>query len=240
MGKTSDAMQTMVDEIRSSAETRGAALRELSEEAKQLMKDADNALKDIHRANQAQAKFLRDRLSSERKTGAKDTRELMQDVKKFIEGTRVRVSEMRSGTHNHIGQLHLERRDMGRAFRKKLLSERKKIFSERRAIAKAAQEFVANVTSDLREAHRIWTEQGKEKAMPETVAREVEEIKREREGQKQKILEVITRHPEGIKLFDIGNELGVDWRTLIGPTKSLVDEDKVEKIDTMYYPKKEE
>jgi gas vesicle protein len=236
MGKISDAMQNVVDEVRSSAETRGAALREISEETQYLMKDTHNVLKEIHRTNQARAKSLRDRLSSERKAGVKDTRELMQDVKKFIEGTRVRVSEMRSGTHNHIDQLHLERRDVAKALREKLLSERKKIFSEREAIAKAAQEFMANVTSDLREAHRIWTEEGKEKAMPETVAREVEEIERERGGQKQKILEVVARHPDGIKLIDMGNELGVDWRTLIGPIKSLMDKDKVEKIDTMYYP----
>jgi len=51
------------------------------------------------------------------------------------------------------------------------------------------------------------------------------------------ILEAVARHPEGIRLVDIGNELGVDWRTLIGAVKPLVDEGRVEKIDSLYYPK---
>jgi len=53
------------------------------------------------------------------------------------------------------------------------------------------------------------------------------------------ILEVVKRHPEGIKLVDIGNELGVNWRTLVEIIKHLVDEGKVEKVGNMYYPIKE-
>jgi hypothetical protein len=49
---------------------------------------------------------------------------------------------------------------------------------------------------------------------------------------------VIEKHPEGIKLVDIGGELGVDWRGLIADTKSLVEKNKVEKTDNFYYPKK--
>jgi len=242
-------MQNVVDEIRSSAETRGTALRELSEEAKQLMKDADNGMKDIHNANQAQAKDLRDRLSSERKAGVEETREFMEDVEKFIEGIRVRVSEMRSGSQNLLERFHLEHGDMAKALREKLSSDREagveatrqfmdQVHKTNNESREAVRAMLDQVASDLGQAAQIWTEGLKGRIVPEAAAKKVvKKIEKKLGVEKDKILEVVTRHPEGIKLIDIGNELGVDWRTLIGPVKSLVDEDKVEKIDTVYYPK---
>jgi len=255
MGKISDAMQNVVDEIGSSAEARGTALRELSEEAKQLMKDTHNAMKDIHRINEAQAKDLRDRLSSERKAGVEETRGFMEDVEKFIEGIRVRTSEMRSGNQNLLERFHLEHGDMAKTLREGLSSARVKLSSDEKVTADASRQFMEEVhntnsecreavremldeiASDLGQADQIWTKGLGKKVVRKAVVKEaVQEIKKKAGTEKEKILEVVARHPDGIKLIDMGNELGVDWRTLIGPIKSLVDKDKVEKIDTMYYP----
>jgi hypothetical protein len=52
----------------------------------------------------------------------------------------------------------------------------------------------------------------------------------------ERVMHVIAGHPEGIRLVEIGNELGVDWRGLIGAVKFLMDDGKVEKIDNIYYP----
>ncbi len=53
----------------------------------------------------------------------------------------------------------------------------------------------------------------------------------------KRVLEVIARRPQGIRLVDIGNELGVDWRSLLGVSRTIVEEDKVERIDNLYYPR---
>ena len=50
------------------------------------------------------------------------------------------------------------------------------------------------------------------------------------------ILKVIQKHPEGVKLVQLGNALGVNWRTLIGAVGFLVDEGKIGKVDNIYYP----
>jgi len=39
-----------------------------------------------------------------------------------------------------------------------------------------------------------------------------------------------------MSIVDIGNELGVDWRSLTGVVRSLMDEREIERIDSMYYP----
>jgi hypothetical protein len=256
MGKISDAMQSVADEIRSSAETRGTALRALLNESKQLMKDIHRTnveeakatrdmLEQFDREHEDVAKALREKLSSEDKARVEASREFMEDVG-------VTISEIRSATQNLLERFGLEHGDMAKALREKLSSERKagaetsrqfmeEVHNTNSECREAVRRMLDEVASDLGQAHQIWTKGLGKKVVPEAVVKKaVQEIKKKAETEKEKILEVIARHPEGIRLVDIGNERGVDWRTLIGPTKSLVDEDKMEKIDNMYYPKKEE
>lgn len=54
-------------------------------------------------------------------------------------------------------------------------------------------------------------------------------------SQSARVINVIRAHPEGIRLLEIGNELGVDWRSLTKVMKSLVDSGQVEKMDDVYY-----
>lgn len=42
--------------------------------------------------------------------------------------------------------------------------------------------------------------------------------------------------PDGITLPDLGQALGVEWRRLIAPVKSLLDRGEIEKVESRYYP----
>ncbi len=42
--------------------------------------------------------------------------------------------------------------------------------------------------------------------------------------------------PDGITLPDLGEALGVEWRRLIAPVKSLLDRGEIEKVESRYYP----
>ena len=50
------------------------------------------------------------------------------------------------------------------------------------------------------------------------------------------VLRVITRHPEGVRALDIGNELGVDWRRVPAVAGRLVEHAMVEQIAHEFYP----
>ncbi len=50
------------------------------------------------------------------------------------------------------------------------------------------------------------------------------------------VVKVIHDHPEGICARDIGNELGTDWRRVLGLTRSLVEAGLVEQVEQAYYP----
>lgn len=55
-------------------------------------------------------------------------------------------------------------------------------------------------------------------------------------GETNRVLRVIQKHPEGIEMVELGNALGVNWRTLISAVGSLLEEGKVGKLDSIYYP----
>ena len=178
-------------------------------------------------------------------------------LRQLKEDNRVTISEIRSDAHNLVERSHQENEELIRSTRDLVQgigrdnaemvkgfqaedTERKGAVSEMvEGFHKATSELREEIASGLRQAQQVLSGGFKREVEAAPAAEEVEEkpkVKVELPGV-QRVLEVITGHAEGIRLIDIGNELGVDWRTLIGPTKSLVDGGQVEKIENMYYPK---
>lgn len=50
-----------------------------------------------------------------------------------------------------------------------------------------------------------------------------------------RVLQIIQDHPEGVRALDVGNELGVDWRRVLGTTRTLTNAGLVEQIDQDFY-----
>ena len=233
MGNMSDGMRSIVDEIRSSKEARSAAGRQLREDIgvrlSEIRSDTHNLMERFHREG------------TERKTA---TGEMLGDFRKADTERKATVDELKGNTKDMMKDFHKANSEL-KGNVKDMLGDFHQANSEFKG---AVSEMVREFASDHRQAHQIWTEGLKGRIKPKAAVEEAEEKPKVKEKPKaevgppdvEKVLEVITGHAEGIRLIDIGNELGVDWRTLIGATKSLVDGGQVEKIENMYYPKKEE
>lgn len=52
----------------------------------------------------------------------------------------------------------------------------------------------------------------------------------------EEVLRAIRAHPEGIRALDLGNELGIDWRWVLGVTAGLIEQGKVEQVEQEFYP----
>jgi len=72
------------------------------------------------------------------------------------------------------------------------------------------------------------------KTIKETLPKKTE-ISEELSDKKQ-VLRLTKGHPEGIKLTEIGAELGKDWRWYIPIVKELMEENKIRKEENLYYP----
>ena len=64
-----------------------------------------------------------------------------------------------------------------------------------------------------------------------------EPLREQIEEAARRVLEVIERHPEGVRLVQIGEELGVDWRLLIAPINRLLEQGRIRKEDRLYFPR---
>jgi len=53
---------------------------------------------------------------------------------------------------------------------------------------------------------------------------------------KKQVVKLLNGHPEGMKLTEIGAELGKDWRWYIPIVKDLMEENKIRKEENLYYP----
>ena len=58
---------------------------------------------------------------------------------------------------------------------------------------------------------------------------------KDKEAIKAEILAVLKKHPEGMKIRDLGNSLGVNWRSLVGLVSSLCRQGKIEKLNGFYF-----
>ena len=60
-------------------------------------------------------------------------------------------------------------------------------------------------------------------------------MKEDEEAIKAKILAALKKHPKGMKLRELGNFLGVNWRTLVGPVSSLLRKGVIERLNDFYF-----
>jgi len=54
--------------------------------------------------------------------------------------------------------------------------------------------------------------------------------------EEKKILQAIQRHPEGVSIVEIGNELGVDFRRLLVSTDTLLASGQIDQVQKLFYP----
>jgi gas vesicle protein len=285
MGDLSDAVRNLVDDIRSSAESRHVEISEMKS-------DTHNMLERFYLEREDMAKALEERFSSDKAARMEAIEKLMNDVRSFMEDTRSELRDMatdlrerlssdqgalREATQQFRSDIRSELRDMASALEERFSSDRaaqmeatqelvndiksfmsdvrsdlqdmantlrEKISSDNIARRETTQQFMGELAFDRRKAQEIWRKDSGgilERTIPEPFTEKgeeetVKEIALAPSSEDQ-ILEVVAKHPEGIRLVDIGNELGVDWRSLIGAVKPLVDEHRVDKIDNLYYPK---
>ena len=256
MGDLSNAMRNLVDDIKSSAENRRVSTENRYIKISEMRSDTHNLMERFHLERQDLANALREKLSSDEAARKEAIQKLMGDVREFMENAGSDLRDMADAMRERLSSDEAVRKEAAqrllndvRYFMNDVRSElqdmasalREKLSSDEQARRETIQQLLDELRSDLHEAREVWETllEGtspqpatEEETMPEPVAEESAEPSPE-----DAVLEVIAKHSEGIRLVEIGNEMGVDWRGLIGVVKPLVDEDRIEKIDNLYYPK---
>ncbi len=171
---------------------------------------------------------------------------LVDEIRSSTEARGAGLEQLRSQTHVDLGRFRRQRRDTVQESLGRLRRRLGEIRESAGSLRQATRAVLDEIASDVDAAKRLWTAGGEAEAFtPPAAADPLAEAapppapaapEEKRGAEREQILRVLKAHPEGIRLVDIGNELGVDWRGLITGTKSLLDEGRIEKIDHLYYP----
>ena len=54
--------------------------------------------------------------------------------------------------------------------------------------------------------------------------------------EEKRLLRAIQRHPEGVSILEIGNEIGVDFRRLLGSADMLLASGQIDQVHELFYP----
>ena len=239
MGNLTDAMRSMADDLRTGSQAQAEAFHQLNEDIKvrvsEIRSDTHNLLQRFAGEHTERKRAVNElkKADAERKRTVNELKagvgEMIGDFQKADAERKTDVNELKTGVGEMMGDFQ------------KADAERKRTVNELKA---EVGQGLRELRSGLRQAHQIRIGRGikeVERRAKEPVIEKppVEEapVQKPKGTDAQTIEKIISRHPDGIRLVDMGNELGVNWRGLIGSTRFLVDQDRVEKIDNVYYPK---
>jgi hypothetical protein len=139
------------------------------------------------------------------------------------------VREVRSQTRSTLGHQRRVRYAATRAFRHALHKHRAAIIASVRTAAGAPAHTAAETRPPAATPHTSAWDLSFEPLSGRFLPTPTETLDAQ-------VLRVIEGHPEGVRAREVGNELGVDWRRVVGITQSLVDAGKVDQVEQELYP----
>lgn len=188
--------------------------------------------------------------------------ELVGEIRSSTEARRASLMHIRSQTHEDLDRFRRQRLETAQESLENLRRRLEEIRETAGSLRRATRAALGEIACDVSAAQRLWlggaearefaglatttvveqplppepTLQAATGPLVEAAAQPPPaEPEAGRAAEREQFLRVVKTHPEGIRLVDIGNELGVDWRGLIPFTKSLLDEGEIEKIGNLYY-----
>jgi len=177
----------------------------------QMSSEVKKMLNDFHSTQQKMSLEQRESLSKYKENLEEDTQKMMDDFK-------VAHSQMSSEVKKMLNDFH---------------STQDKVRAELEKVSLSWQQ-TASTMQKKRSGAKPVPEVLEKKIIKERLPEKTKIV--EKLSDKEQTLVLIKKHPEGLKLTEIGVELGKDWRWYIPTVKELMGENKIRKETNLYYP----
>jgi len=210
--------------------------KSLADFVKDLTKNVGDTMTRIQKAHKEMADNLKESLEKGETDRLKDFKDMMGYITKGIK-------EIENYVANKLKEFHDTHADMSKELKKDLdkyvagiVSETKKLMKdyegERKKMATNWQSMAATMAKKRGIMPKVEAEV---KVRPVEEAIEEEEVTPEMDLD-EKVLQFIDKHPEGVRVGDMEEPLGVARMRLGVIAKKLLEEGKVRKEGTMYFP----
>jgi hypothetical protein len=213
----------------------GEQAKVLADFVADLTKNVGNMIKGAHKAHKEMANNLKEGLEKGETDRLKEFKVIMGDIQKDIKGIEAYVSnKLKEFSDSHADMSGKIKDDLSK-YAAGIVSETKELLGKYRLDLNEA----ANAWDDMSEylAQRRKGMAGAPKAEAEIKVKPAEKAFEEVEVDfEEKVLEFINSHPEGVKVSDMEDPLGVDKKRLGLIAKRLLEEGKVKKEEKLYFP----
>jgi len=214
------------------------------------LKDFKTMMADIQKAVKEIETYVKNKLKEFSDTHADMSEELKKELAKYVNDLVNTTKELMANNKKLMGNIQARQKernaevaDLLEAFK----TEREKMAANWQALtAKMAKKRgikpeveVEVKVRPVEEAVEEVVEEAKEEVVEEVVEEAKEEEVPTEISLEERVLEFIERHPEGVRVGDMEEPLGVTRLRLGRIAKSLLNEGKVRKEDNLYFPLEE-
>jgi len=180
------------------------------------------------------------------------SKELKENLTTGTERRKAEVSKTLEDTQKMMNDFKVSHSQMSKELKKNLTKSNQGVKSE---VSRMLNDFSSakdKLRADLEKASLSWQQtasvlqekrSGVKKLTPKVLEKKTiketlpQKAKISEElSDKKKVVKLLNGHPEGMKLTEIGAELGKDWRWYIPIVKELMEENKIRKEENLYYP----
>jgi len=261
-----EEMEKLGEEIIGSYDVRVERIEQLKKETEETLKSSRDLLKNFQNVHKKMSLEQREDLSEYKENLEGEVKEMLKgfrlslekigsdlrkDLAKGVERRKAEVSKTLDDAKKMMDDFKVSHSQMSKELKKNLTKSNQGIKSEVSRMLNDFRSTQDKLRADLEKASLSWqqtasTLQEKRsglKSIPEVLEKKI--IKEmlpkktkivEELSDKKQALVLIKKHPEGIKLTEIGAELGKDWRWYIPTVKELIEENKIRKEENLYYP----
>lgn len=253
--RMAEEMKKLGEDISSSYDVRVERISQLKKETEEVLKSSRDLLKNFQNSHKKMSLELRENLSKYKEGIESEVKIMLKGFQNSLErmggdlrkGLAKDEESRKAEVRKMMNDFKFSHSQMSKELKKNLTKYNQGIKSEVNRMLNNFHSTQDKVRADLKELSISWqklvsTMQEKRsgvKPLPEVLEKkevpEKVEVKEEK-TEKEQVLMLINRYPEGIKLTEIGAEMGKDWRWYIAITKELIEENKIKKEENLYYP----
>jgi len=250
--RMNEEMEKLGKEIIGSYDVRVGRVEQLKKETEETLKNFQDVHKKMSLDQREYLSKYKENLEGEVKETLKGFRlslekmggDLRKDLAKGVERRKEEVSKTLDDFKVSHLQMSKELKENLSKFNQEIKSEVSKMLDDfdstqdkvRAELQKASLSWqkTASILQEKRSGAKPIPKVLEKKTVEEALPKKAK-ISEELSDKKQ-VLRLTKGHPEGMKLTEIGAELGKDWRWYIPIVKELMEESKIRKEENLYYP----
>ena len=214
-----EEMEKLGTEIMGSYDVRAEKIGQIKKETEETLKN----LQDVHKEMSLE----------QRKNLAKGVENRKEEVNKTLDDFKVAHSQMSKELKNDLNKFNQEIKSKVSGMLNDFHSTQDKLRAELEKVSLSWQQ-TASIMQGKRSGVKTVPEVLEKKIIKEKLPEKTKIV--EKLSDKEQVLVLIKKHLEGLKLTEIGVELGKDWRWYIPTVKELMGENKIRKETNLYYP----